>query len=94
MDVRCPIGGVHLHTKSNVDTNAYLWFDILNKDLFKITRKLDSFVIEINEGTHDIKERLKSFPAHLQAKKAGKAINIGNADGFLTWKGRLTFVFS
>jgi hypothetical protein len=77
-----------------VDTNAYLWFDILNKDLFKITRKLDSFVIDINEGTHDIKERLKSFPAHLQAKKAGKAINIGNAEGFLKWLRKVRHLYS
>ena len=68
-----------------VDTNAYMWFDILNKDLFTIKRKLDSFVIEIEESPHDIKERLKGFPAHLQARKAGPAINIGNAEALLTW---------
>lgn len=68
-----------------VDTNAYMWFDILNKDLFKIKRKLDSFVIEIEESPHDIKERLKGFPAHLQARKAGLAISIGNAEALLSW---------
>ena len=68
-----------------VDINAYQWYDILNKELFSIERKLDSFRIPVKEGTHDIKERLRTFPAHLQAKKAGEAIHIENADGFVDW---------
>jgi len=68
-----------------VDANAYHWFDILNKGLFQITRKLDSFLIEIEESPHEINNRLKTFKAHLQAKKAGKAIAIGNAEGMVQW---------
>ena len=51
-------------------------------------------MIDINEGTHDIKERLKSFQHTLKAKKAGKAINIGNADGFLTWLRKVRHLYS
>jgi hypothetical protein len=68
-----------------VDANAYEWFDILNKELFVITKKFDSFTINIDEASHEIKERLKTFPAYLKAKKAGKSITIGNADGLIDW---------
>ena len=68
-----------------MDANAYEWFDILNKELFVITKKFDSFTINIDEASHEIKERLKTFPAYLKAKKAGKSITIGNADGLIDW---------
>ena len=71
--------------KESVDLNAYHWYDILNKELFTIERKLDSFRIPVKEGPHEIKERMRTFPAHLQAKKAGESIHIENADGFIEW---------
>jgi hypothetical protein len=76
-----------------VDINAYHWYDILHKELFKIERRLDSFRIPVNEGTHEINERLKSFPAHLQAKKAGKSIHIENADGFIAWISKVQHLY-
>ena len=57
----------------------------MNKELFTIERKLDSFRIPVKEGPHEIKERMRTFPAHLQAKKAGESIHIENADGFIEW---------
>jgi hypothetical protein len=77
-----------------VDANAYFWFDILNKELFIITRKLDSFSIEIEEAAHEINNRLKTFPAHLQAKKAGKAISVNNADGMIEWLRKVSHLYS
>jgi hypothetical protein len=71
--------------KESVDINAYHWYDLLNKQMFSIERKLDSFRIPVDEGPHDISARLRTFPAHLQAKKAGSAINIENAEGFIDW---------
>ena len=71
--------------KESVDLNAYHWYDVLNKELFTIERKLDSFRIPVKEGPHEIKERMRTFPAHLQAKKAGESIHIENADGFIEW---------
>ena len=71
--------------KESVDINAYHWYDLLNKEMFSIERKLDSFRIPVNEGPHDIQARLRTFPAHLQATKAGQAIQIGNAEGFILW---------
>jgi len=76
-----------------VDANAYHWFDLLNKELFKITRKLDSFRIEIEETPHEINNRLKTFPAHLKASKAGSAITIGNADGMVLWLRKVSHLY-
>ena len=80
--------------KDCVDANAYYWFDILNKGLFSIERKLDSFLIEVNETPHEINERLKSFSGHLQAKKAGSAISIENADGMLSWLSKVRKLYT
>jgi hypothetical protein len=77
-----------------VDANAYDWFDILNKELFGITRKFDSFTIDIDEASYEINERLKTFPAHLKAKKAGKAISIGNADGMINWLRKVSLLYT
>ena len=76
-----------------VDANAYHWFDILNKGLFEIERKFDSFSIEIDETPHEINDRLKTFNAHLQAK-AGTSINIGNADGMIEWLKKVSHLYS
>jgi|TARA_B110000211_G_scaffold230449_1_gene290014 hypothetical protein len=76
-----------------VDANAYHWFDLLNKELFKITRKLDSFRIEIEETPHEINNRLKTFPAHLKASKAGSAITIGNAEGMVLWLAKVSHLY-
>jgi hypothetical protein len=77
-----------------VDANAYHWFDILNKGLFEIERKFDSFSIDIDETPHEINDRLKTFNAHLQAKKAGRSINIGNADGMIEWLKKVSHLYS
>ena len=79
--------------KESVDTNAYDWYDLLNKEMFSIERKLDSFRIPIDEGPHDISGRLRTFPAHLQARKAGSAIHIENADGFIAWLSKVSNLY-
>ena len=76
-----------------VDANAYHWFDILNKGLFEIERKFDSYSIEVDETAHEINDRLKTFNAHLQAKKAGKSINIGNAEGMIEWLRKVSHLY-
>ena len=68
-----------------VDSNAYLWFDLLNKGFFEIKRKIDSFIVEVGEAPHEINNRLKTFPAHLKATKAKSAIVIENANGMINW---------
>ena len=79
--------------KESVDINAYHWYDLLNKEMFSIERKLDSFKIPVDEGPHDIAERLRTFPAHLQAKKAGQAIHIENAEGFIHWLSKVKHLY-
>ena len=61
--------------------------------MFSIERKLDSFRIPIDEGPHDISGRLRTFPAHLQARKAGSAIHIENADGFIAWLSKVSNLY-
>jgi len=80
--------------KECVDTNAYLWFDILNKSLFETKWKGDSFVIYIEENPHEINERLKGFPGYLKAKKAGQSIVIGNAKEFIIWLKSVELLYS
>ena len=77
-----------------VDANAYHWFDILNKGLFKIEKKFDSYSIDVDETAHEINDRLKTFEAHLQAKKAGKSINIGNAEGMIEWLRKVSHLYT
>ena len=79
--------------KESVDINAYHWYDLLNKEMFSIERKLDSFKIPVDEGPHDIAERLRTFPAHLQPKKAGQAIHIENAEGFIHWLSKVNHLY-
>ena len=68
-----------------VDTNAYHWFDNLDKELFKTEWKGDAFVIHIDETPHEINERLRGFKAQLNAKKASKTIVIRNTKEFIKW---------
>lgn len=68
-----------------VDTNAYHWFDNLDKDLFKTEWKGDAFVIHIDEASHEVNERLRGFKAQLNAKKASKSIVIRNTKEFIKW---------
>jgi hypothetical protein len=88
-----PLWWCHQPYNECVDANAYYWFDLLNKELFSITRKLDSFSIEIEETPHEINNRLKTFPAHLKATKAGSAISIGNADGMIQWLRKVSHLY-
>jgi hypothetical protein len=68
-----------------VDTNAYQWFDNLNKDLFKTEWKGDAFVIHVDEAPHEINERLRGFKGQLKAKKASKTIAIRNSKELIKW---------
>ncbi len=92
-EMEIPNWWCNLPFEESVDINAYHWYDLLNKEMFSIERKLDSFRIPVDEGPHDINARLRTFPAYLQAKKAGSAIHIENAEGFIDWLSKVSELY-
>ena len=76
-----------------VDTSAYHWFDNLNKGLFETEWKGDTFVIHVDETSHEINERLRGFKGPLDAKKASKTIAVHNTTELLKWLGAVKSLY-